>query len=66
MAKLKISKSFNKMSLAEQEAYLVNKIYEIHSLEDAYRRMLGKIRGGARQVLPDDDDRPDLIDLKSA
>lgn len=66
MAKLKIEKKFNKMSLAEQETYLVNKIYELHSLEDAYRKMLGKIRGGAKQILPEDDDRPDLIDLKSA
>jgi len=66
MAKLKISKSFNKMSLAEQESYLVNKIYELHALEDAYRKMLGKIRGGNKQSLPEDDDRPDLIDLKSA
>jgi hypothetical protein len=66
MAKLKITKSFNKMSLSEQETYLVNKIYELHSLEDAYRKMLGKIRGGNRQVLPEEDDRPDLIDLKSA
>jgi hypothetical protein len=54
------------MSLSEQETYLVNKIYELHSLEDAYRKMLGKIRGGNRQVLPEEDDRPDLIDLKSA
>jgi hypothetical protein len=66
MAKLKITKSFNKMSLSEQETYLVNKIYELHSLEDAYRKMLGKIRGGNKQVLPEEDDRPDLIDLKSA
>jgi hypothetical protein len=66
MAKLKISKSFNKMSLSEQESYLVNKIYELHALEDAYRKMLGKIRGGQKQTLAEEDDRPDLIDLKSA
>lgn len=66
MAKLKISKSFNKMSLSEQESYLVNKIYELHALEDAYRKMLGRVRGGSRQTLPEEDDRPDLIDLKSA
>jgi hypothetical protein len=66
MAKLKISKSFNKMSLSEQESYLVSKIYELHSLEDAYRRMLGKIRGGQKQTLIEDDDRPDLIELKNA
>lgn len=66
MAKLKVSKSFNKMSLSEQETYLVNKIYELHALEDAYRKMLGKIRGGQKQTLSDEDERPDLIDLKSA
>ena len=66
MAKLAIKKSFNKMTLAEQETYLINKIYELHAVEDAYRRLLGKIRGGARQVLPEQDERPDLIDLKSA
>jgi hypothetical protein len=66
MAKLKIAKSFNKMSLSEQESYLVNKIYELHALEDTYRKMLGKIRGGSKQSLPDDDERPDLIELKSA
>jgi hypothetical protein len=66
MAKLKISKSFNKMSLSEQESYLVSKIHELHAAEDIYRRMLGKIRGGQRQSLPDDEDRPDLIELKNA
>jgi hypothetical protein len=66
MAKLKISKSFNKMSLLEQESYLVNRIYEIHALEDVYRKMLGKIRGGQKQTLIEDDDRPDLIELKNA
>lgn len=66
MAKLKISKSFNKMSLSEQESYLVNRIYEIHALEDVYRKMLGKIRGGQKQTLIEDDDRPDLIELKNA
>jgi hypothetical protein len=66
MAKLSIKKSFNKMSLSEQESYLVNKINELYSLEDAYRKMLAKIRGGNRQSLPDDDDRPDLIELKNA
>lgn len=54
------------MSLSEQESYLVNKIYELHALEDAYRKMLGKIRGGQKQTLAEEDDRPDLIDLKSA
>lgn len=66
MAKLKIAKAFNKMSLSEQETYLVSKIYELHSLEDAYRKMLAKVRGGSKQTLIEDDDRPDLIDLKSA
>jgi len=54
------------MSLSEQESYLVSKIYELHSLEDAYRKMLGKIRGGQKQTLIEDDDRPDLIELKNA
>lgn len=66
MAKLKISKTFNKMTLAEQELYLIKKIHELHAYEDAYRKMLGKIRGGQRQILPDEDERPDLIELKSA
>ena len=66
MAKLKVEKKFNKMSLAEQENYLVNKIYELHSIEDVYRKMLGAVRGGLRQTIPEEDDRPDLIDLKSA
>lgn len=66
MAKLKIAKAFNKMTLAEQEVYLINKIHELHAFEDAYRKMLGKIRGGSRQILPEEDERPDLIDLKSA
>jgi hypothetical protein len=66
MAKLKIEKKFNKMSLSEQETYIVSKIHELHAIEDAYRKMLGKIRGGQKQVLSDDEDRPDLIELKSA
>ena len=66
MAKFKINNKFNKMSLAEQETYLVKRVHELHLLEDAYRKMLAKVRGGSRQLLPDEDDRPDLIDLKSA
>jgi len=65
MAKLKIVKAFNKMTLSEQETYIIGKIYELHALEDAYRKMLGKIRGGSRQILPEQDERPDLIDLKA-
>jgi hypothetical protein len=66
MAKLKIAKAFNKMTLSEQESYIIKKVHELHAIEDVYRKMLGKIRGGAKQTLPEEDDRPDLIDLKSA
>lgn len=52
------------MTLAEQETLLVNKISILHTQVDAYRRLLAKVRGGTKVELLENDDRPDLIDLK--
>ena len=59
-------KTFAKMSLKDQEAYLVKKLSELYSEEDAVKKMLGKVRGGQRIIIAEPEDRPDLIELKSA
>jgi hypothetical protein len=61
---MKATKKLNKMTLAEQETLLVNKISILHTQVDAYRRLLAKVRGGTKVELLENDDRPDLIDLK--
>ena len=61
---MKITKKFNKMTLAEQEQILVFKISCLNNEVDAYRRMLSKVRGGNKASVSEDDERPDLIDLK--
>jgi hypothetical protein len=63
---MKLTKKFNKMTLAEQEAELVFKISCLHNETDAYRRMLAKVRGGSKAIVIDVEDRPDLIELKNA
>ena len=61
---MKITKKFNKMTIAEQESVLIQKISILNTQVDAYRRLLARVRGGNKVELRDDDERPDLIELK--
>jgi len=63
---MKLSKKFNKMSLQEQEAYLVRELQEMYIAEDAIKKMLGKVRGGNKVNIQTEPDRPDEILLKNA
>lgn len=59
-----IPKKMNKMSIEEQEVYLVKKLQELHIKESIYRRALAKVRGKSKIDISDLE-RPDLIDLKN-
>lgn len=61
---MKPPKNFNKMSRDEQENWLVNKLAKVESEMNELRRMLAKVRGGARLHV-EMDERPDEILLKS-
>jgi hypothetical protein len=63
---MKLSKKFNKMSLQEQEAYLVKELQDMYIAEDEIKRMLGKVRGGNKVNIQTEPDRPDEILLKNA
>jgi hypothetical protein len=63
---MKLSKKFNKMSLQEQEAYLVKELQDMYIQEDAIKKMLGKVRGGQKVNIQTEPDRPDEILLKNA
>jgi hypothetical protein len=53
------------MKLSEQEAWLTNKLAEVHDIEIQIRRYLAKVRGGQVIFTPSDDiDRLDEIELK--
>jgi hypothetical protein len=63
---MKLSKKFNKMSLQEQEAYLVKELQDMYIAEDEIKRMLGKVRSGNKVNIQTEPDRPDEILLKNA
>jgi len=63
---MKLSKKFNKMSLQEQEAYLVRELQETYRTEDAIKKLLGKVRSGNKVNIQTEPDRPDEILLKNA
>lgn len=60
---MKYPKTWNKMSLIEQENWLVKKLTELHNQETEIKKMLGKVRGGQKINIVIDE-RPDLLDLK--
>ena len=45
---MRMPKNWNKLSLSEQESWLVKKYQEMLTEVDAVTRMLAKIRGGQR------------------
>ena len=62
---MKLPKNFYKMTLSEQEAFLIKKINSLHNEEDIVRKMLATIRGGYKLIEPREIDRPDELILKS-
>jgi len=59
-----IPKKFNKMSIQEQEVFLVNKLKELYATEKIYRKALAQVRSNVK-VEVKEIDRPDEAILKS-
>ena len=60
---MRLPAKFNKMSLIEQENWLVKKLTELYNQEVAIKKMLGKVRGGQKINIVIDE-RPDLLEMK--
>jgi hypothetical protein len=61
---MKMPKNWNKLSLSEQESWLVKKYQEMLTEVDSVTRMLAKIRGGQR-IQVKEIERPDEAILKA-
>ena len=61
---MKTPKGFNKMTIQEQERWLVNEFTKVCELQNEISRMLAKIRGGTKMVVKEIE-RPDEALLKS-
>jgi hypothetical protein len=61
---MKMPKNWNRLSIAEQESWLVKKYQEMLSEVDSVTRMLAKIRGGQR-IQVKEIERPDEAILKA-
>jgi len=59
-----IPKKINKMSIEEQEVYLIKKVQELYRKEEIYRRALARVRGNHKIDLSELE-RPDLLEMKS-
>jgi len=59
-----IPKKVNKMSLEEQEAFLMGRLKVIYEEEQLYRKALARVRGKVKIEI-EEFDRPDLIALKN-
>lgn len=60
-----IPKKINKMSMDEQESWIVEKLMEMQKVERRLRRLLATIRGGQKVEIKLSE-RPDEIDLKES
>jgi hypothetical protein len=61
---MRYPKNWNKMSLAEQEVWLVKKLNELHEIETNVKKALAKVRGGNKYEVKEID-RPDEALLKA-
>ena len=61
---MRMPKNWNKLSLSEQESWLVKKYQEMISEVESVSKMLAKIRGGNKIVVKEIE-RPDEALLKS-
>ena len=62
---MRMPKNWNKLSLNEQESWLVKKYQDIMTEVDSVTKMLAKIRGGQRIKIADEISRPDEAILKA-
>lgn len=58
-----IPKKVEKMSIEQQEAFLLQKLMDLQKKEQVYRRALAKVRGKVK-IDVSDWERMDLIELK--
>jgi hypothetical protein len=58
-----IPKKVEKMSLEQQEAFLLEKLMDLQKKEQLYRRALAKVRGKVK-IEVSDWERMDLIEMK--
>lgn len=58
-----IPKKVEKMSLEQQEAFLLQKLMDLQKKEQLYRRALAKVRGKVK-IEVSDWERMDLIEMK--
>jgi hypothetical protein len=61
---MRYPKNWNKMTLAEQESWLVKKLYELYNMETSIKQALAGIRGGTKFEVKEVD-RPDEALLKA-
>ena len=61
---MKMPKNWNKLSLSEQESWLVKKYQDMMTEVDSLTKMLAKIRGGQR-IQVKEVERPDEAILKA-
>ena len=60
---MRYPKNWNKMSLVEQENWLVKKLIELYNAENEVKKMLGKVRGGQKiNIIMEE--RLDLLEMK--
>ena len=60
---MRYPENWNKMSLVEQENWLVKKLTELYNAENEVKKMLGKVRGGQKiNIIMEE--RLDLLEMK--
>jgi hypothetical protein len=59
-----IPKKFNKMTIQEQEVFLLNKLQDLYIKEKIYRKALAQVRSNVKVQITEID-RPDEAILKS-
>lgn len=59
-----IPKKFFKMTIQEQEVFLMGRLTDLYAKEKVLRKALAKVRSNIKIDISEID-RPDLIDLKS-
>jgi hypothetical protein len=58
-----IPKKVNKMTLEQQEAFLLERLMDLQNKEQVYRRALAQVRGKTK-IEVSETERMDLIELK--
>ena len=61
---MRYPKNFNKMTIIEQEIWLVKKLTELYNEENSVKKALAKVRGGNKYEVKEIE-RPDELELKA-